>query len=374
MEIESIELYHIRMKLAHPFETSFGRQVYRSCILVKVEDESGVEGWAECVAGRGPWYSYETVETAWHIIRDFIAPLVFKEKQVNPLTVNRVLSKIRGHNMAKASVEMAIWDAEAKIRKQPLSVILGGEKEKIESGVSIGIQKDIDYLLKRISMFLDQGYRRIKLKIKPGWDVEVVKRVRKEYPDIRIQVDANAAYTLRDLRVLLELDKLDLLMIEQPLGYDDLIYHSKLQSMLKTPLCLDESIKSPEDAVKANLLGSCRIINIKPGRVGGHRASLMIHDYCTLAGLGVWIGGMLETGIGRGHLVALASLPGINYPNDISASDRYYEEDIVEPPWTLNPDGTISVPNKPGIGIKVKTDLVEELALKKTVLRKSDYT
>jgi len=374
MEVRVIDLYHIKMKLAHPFETSFGRQVYRSCILVRVEDESGEEGWAECVAGEGPWYSYETVETAWHIIRDFIAPLVLKNEIRSPANVSKMLSRIRGHNMAKAAVEMAIWDLEAKLQKKPLARLLGGTKDRVDSGVSIGIQKSIEKLLKRIDFFLEQGYKRIKLKIKPGWDVNVISRVRKEYPDILLQVDANAAYTLRDINTLLDLDKYGLLMIEQPLDYDDLVDHAELQSKLKTPICLDESIKKPEDAVKAYKLGSCRVINIKPGRVGGHHNSIIIHDFCLFAGIGTWIGGMLETGIGRGHLVALASLPGINYPNDISASSRYYTEDIVEPPWTLNHDGTISVPNKPGIGVEVKPDLIEKLTLKKTSLKKPSYS
>lgn len=276
--------------------------------------------------------------------------------------------------MAKAAVEMAIWDLEAKLQKKPLARLLGGTKDRVDSGVSIGIQKSIEKLLKRIDFFLEQGYKRIKLKIKPGWDVNVISRVRKEYPDILLQVDANAAYTLRDINTLLDLDKYGLLMIEQPLDYDDLVDHAELQSKLKTPICLDESIKKPEDAVKAYKLGSCRVINIKPGRVGGHHNSIIIHDFCLFAGIGTWIGGMLETGIGRGHLVALASLPGINYPNDISASSRYYTEDIVEPPWILNHDGTISVPNKPGIGVEVKPDLIEKLTLKKTSLKKPSYS
>ena len=357
MIVEELSLYLMNMKLVRPFVTSFGMTYERPCILVRVKSESE-EGWGEVVANRGPWYSYETTYTAWHTITKFIIPLILGKEIESPRDVNRILSPIRGHNMAKAGVEMAIWDLYAKLKGKPLFKVLGGVKSEIESGVSIGIQKDVEKLLKLIGGYLTQGYRRIKIKIKPSWDVDVVRRVRGEYPDVPLQVDANAAYTIKDIGLLKELDQYSLLMIEQPFSYDDLVDHATLQRAIETPICLDESISSPSMVRSALALGSCKVINIKPGRVGGHFNSLIIHDLCASEDVPCWIGGMLETGVGRAHNVALATLPNIKYPNDISGSDRYYEKDIVEPPFKVSKRGTISVPKEVGIGVEVLVDEV----------------
>jgi O-succinylbenzoate synthase len=364
MIIKTIELYHVAMKLREEFTTSFGSQSFRHSIIVKVEDKNGEAGWGEVVADQGPWYSYETVETAWHIIRDFIAPSVINKE----LDISRYIdtvSRIRGHNMAKAGIEYALWDLKCKIEGIPLYKALGGVRDRVTVGVSIGIQKSIDLLINKISEYLDQGYRRIKIKIKPGWDVEVIKSIRKTFPNILLQADANAAYTLNELKILMELDKYELLMLEQPLHYDDLILHAFLQRRLRTPICLDESIKSVRDVVAAYKLGSCSIINVKPGRVGGLVETKKIHDYTAETGIPIWIGGMLETGIGRAFLIAAATLPNIKYPSDISASSRYWEEDVVEPEWTLNPDGTITAPNKPGIGVEILENKIKRFTVKK---------
>jgi O-succinylbenzoate synthase len=348
--LRKVELYEVWMRVREGgFETSFGRTVERPGIIVKVEEEGGEVGYGEVVAGEGPWYSCETYETAWHVIKEFIAPMLRRSTSLHDLI--REFSRIRGHNMAKAGVEEAIWDLVCRLESRPLWACIGGVRNRIESGVSIGIQDSVKTLLSIIKHYLDVGYRRIKVKIKPGWDVNVVDAIRREYPDIKLQVDANAAYRLSDYPVLKELDRYDLLMIEQPLHYRDLVDHAKLARMLRTPICLDESVEDSEDARKAYELDSALIINIKPGRVGGILESLRIHDlWFSRFHRPVWIGGMLETGIGRGILVSLATLPGVLYPNDISASDRYYDEDIVDEPWTLNPDGTISVRGRPGIG------------------------
>ncbi len=361
MELRRITLYEVWMPLKQAFETSFGATVERPGILVEAEERGGEAGWGEIVAGEGPWYSYETYKTAWHVVEDYIVPMI-RGVDLDHERYTQMVSRIRGHNMAKAGLEEALWDLEARLKGLPLYKLLGGVRNRIESGVSIGIKPSIDELLRTIALRLDEGYRRIKVKIKPGWDIDVVKRIREEYPDIPLQVDANAAYRLSDALHLKKLDQYDLLMIEQPLSYDDLVDHADLARILKTPICLDESIKSPDDARRAYRLDSAWVINIKPGRVGGLGPSKAIHDFWLSVGRPVWIGGMLETGVGRGHLVALATLPGVKYPNDISASSRYYEEDIVEPPWILEPDGVIKAPEKPGIGVEVRRDLVEKYA------------
>jgi len=314
----------------------------------------------------GPWYSYETVNTTLHIYKDFIVPLLKNNPIIeNPMDFIKIVSKIRGHPMAKAGIEFALWDLYAKRHKQPLYRLLGGVRDYVESGVSIGIIGDYDRLIKAISHYLDEGYRRVKIKIKPGWDIGPVKRIRKEFGDIPLQVDANAAYELRDKHIFIELDKYGLLMIEQPFHYEDLYEHSILQKLIKTPICLDESIKSIYDAMAAIALGSLKVINVKPARVGGLLETITIHDYALKHNIPIWIGGMLETGIGRGFQVAAATLPNVKYPNDISASKRYYEEEIVEPPWEITSDGIIRVPNKPGIGVEVLEDRVEKYTVKK---------
>lgn len=369
VRVARIDLWEVWMPLREDFETSFGRTRLRPGIIVRVVGEGGEEGWGEVVAGEGPWYSYETYATAWHVIEDYIAGML-AGWEGEPWEFTGLVSRIRGHNMAKAGVEEALWDLKARLESRPLHSLLGGSRDRIESGVSIGIQPSLRDLLSRVSRYLDEGYRRIKVKIKPGWDYEPLSAIRKEFGYIPLQADANAAYTLRDYPSLRRLDDLNLLMLEQPLDYDDLVDHAELSRLLRTPICLDESIKSPGDAVRALKLDSAFIINIKPGRVGGIAPSLEIHDFWSLkAGRPVWIGGMLETGVGRGHLVALATLPGVSFPNDISASDRYYEEDVVEPPWSLNKDGTISVPGRPGIGVDVLVERIEKYSRKHKSLR-----
>jgi O-succinylbenzoate synthase len=352
MRLERAELRLIELRLVQPFETSFGREEKRPALIVALYSEGAV-GWGECVASSGPWYSSETVTTAWHVLEEFLLPRVLRQELAGPAALWERLRPIRGHNMAKAALEMAFWDLWAKLEEVPLARLLGGVRERIESGVSIGIQESIPRLLQEIEQRLAEGYRRIKLKIKPGWDLKVLEQVRAQFPEIRLQVDANAAYTIADLPLLRQLDRFGLLMVEQPFAYDDLVDHAALQRELATPICLDESIPSLNAARAALELGSCKVINIKPGRVGGLSQAVAIHDYCRERGVPVWCGGMLETGIGRAHNVALASLPGFSLPNDISASKRYWEHDIIEPEFELNEDGTISVPKGPGIGVEV---------------------
>lgn len=360
MRIGKITLRLIELELVRPFETSFGRESKRRAIIVTMEGD-GQLGYGECVAGSGPWYSYETTDTAWHVLEEYMIPGILGKEIKEPGGLLAQLSPIRGHNMAKAALEMTFWDLMAELKQLPLSQLLGGVREEVESGVSIGIQQSIPKLLEQIDGRLKQGYRRVKLKIKPGWDIAIVKSVRERFPDILLSVDANSAYTLDDLPLFKELDRLNLLMIEQPLGYDDLADHAKLQQELSTSICLDESIKSLSDAKAALNLGSCRIINIKPGRVGGLAQAIAIHNECQAKLVPVWCGGMLETGIGRAHNLALASLPGFSLPNDISASDRYYRQDLVEPSFKLNSDGTITVPESSGIGVEVLKDRLEEV-------------
>jgi O-succinylbenzoate synthase len=355
MKIERAELRLIELKLVKPFETSFGREETKQVIIVSLYG-GGAVGYGECVAAPGPWYSYETTGTAWHVLEDFLIPRVLHQELDEPVALWERVSPIRGHQMAKAALDAAFWDLQAKLEGSPLARHLGGVREKIESGISIGIQGSVPRLLQEIEQRLAEGYRRIKLKIKPGWDLEVLEQVRRRFPKIDLQVDANAAYTLMTLPLFKELERFALLMIEQPLAYDDLVDHARLQRELATPLCLDESIVSLNAARAALALQSCRIINIKPGRVGGLTQAIAIHDYCQAQLVPVWCGGMLETGIGRAHNVALASLPNFSLPNDISASRRYWEQDIVEPEFVLNGDGTISVPQGPGIGVEVLQD------------------
>jgi O-succinylbenzoate synthase len=356
-----LEIFLVEMPLLAPFEISSGVSERRQCVIVRLEEDDLV-GWGEAPADSQPFYSYETSETAFYIIKEFLSKPLMEAKDPNEF-LNKVRN-VRGHQMAKAGAEMALWDLEAKKNSIPLWKLLGGVREEIESGVSVGIQRSVDELLRVVSSYLDEGYRRIKLKIKPGWDKDIVGAVRREYPDIKLQVDANAAYRLQDWPSLKELDKYELLMIEQPLDYDDLVDHSILAKMLKTPICLDESIKKPEDSYKAYRLGSCSIINLKPARVGGLLNSKIIHDFCESVGMPIWIGGMLETGIGRGHLVAAATLPNVKFPNDISASSRYYEEDIVDPPWELTSRGTIRAPGAPGIGVEVLEEKLRKFSLR----------
>ncbi|HDI73605.1 MAG TPA: o-succinylbenzoate synthase [Candidatus Korarchaeota archaeon] len=357
-----LEAYLIEMELVSAFEISSGVTKRRQGVLVRIE-EDGEVGWGEAPADSKPIYSYETAETAFYVIREFLAEQALASS--GPEDFLKRVSFVRGHQIAKSGVEMALWDLKAKKEGVPLWRLLGGVRDEIESGVSIGIQPTLSDLLRTVEAYLEKRYQRVKLKIKPGWDYEIVKAVRSEHPDLMLQVDANAAYRLNDWHHLKKLDELNLLMLEQPLDYDDLVDHSVLATMLRTPICLDESIKKPEDAYRAYRLGSCSIINIKPARVGGLVNTRKIHDFCDSVGMPVWIGGMLETGVGRGHQVAAATLPNVRFPNDISASDRYYEEDIVEPPWTLTSRSTIVAPDKPGIGVEVLEERIERYTLKK---------
>lgn len=352
MKIERIELHHIDLPLVHPFETSFGREFTRPCILVAAHAD-GLTGWGECTAHAGPWYSSETVETAWHVLRDFLIPAVMGQEIASPAGVVARFSRVRGHPMARAALENAVWDLLAQAQGESLAVMLGGQRDRVPVGVSVGIEPTLDELLDRVAQPVAEGYGRIKLKIKPGWDVEVVRAVRERWPDLPLQVDANSAYTLADAPVFREMDQFDLLLIEQPLHYDDIVDHAQLQAQLRTPLCLDESIHSPEHARWALDIGACRVINIKVGRVGGLTAARQIHDLCAERGIPVWCGGMLETNVGRAANVALATLPNFTLPGDISASARYYRQDIAEPNFALNDDSTLTVPSEPGLGVHV---------------------
>lgn len=368
MRIEQIEIRYVRLPLKRPFETSFRRTWERHTVLVAVRAD-GVEGWGESPVEDGPWFSAETVETAWHILRDFLVPLMLGREIESASDVFARMGRVRGHPMAKTGLEEALWDAEARQKGVPLARLLGGIRDRIESGVSVGIQDTLPDLLEQVEGYLAQGYRRIKLKIQPGWDVEVVRELRRHWPTVPLMVDANAAYTLADADHLAALDEWGLLMIEQPLAWDDLYEHSRLQRRLRTPICLDESIPTPAAAQAALELESCRMINIKPGRVGGLAQARRIHDLCQERGVPVWCGGLLETGIGRAHNVAIASLPNFALPGDISASDRYYERDVICPPFHLNPDGTIDVPPGPGIGVEIDRDFLETVTVRREVFR-----
>lgn len=369
MKIDRIKLRHVRMTLQTPFETSFGRIYTRDCILIEARSESLV-GFGECVADKDPGYSYETSTTAWHILRDFLAPAVIDHELENPMAFSKLVNFVRGHPMAKAGLEMAIWDLFGKLQGKSLGELLGGTRMKVSVGVSIGIQNTTKELIESVERYLEMGYRRIKIKIKPGRDVADTKAVREEFPDLALQVDANSAYSLESASPLLQLDDLGLLMIEQPLAEDDLWDHKQLQAQLKTPICLDESIVSPRHARQAIEMGSCKVINIKVGRVGGLSQARIIHDICQREGIPVWCGGMLETGVGRAANLALASLPNFTFPGDISATDRYYAQDITFERFVLNPDSTIDVPDGPGLGININWKALEKVTINKTMIQK----
>jgi O-succinylbenzoate synthase len=368
MLIESIELRHIRMELVSPFVTSMGTEYDEEHIIVRIDGE-GVTGWGESVAEGTPLYSYETVQTAWHILKDFLIPSVLGRDLSGIDEAIALYSKVRGHMMAKAGLEAALWDALAKTKNISLSEMMGGTRDKIDVGVSIGIQSSVQELIHKVEGYLNEGYKRIKIKIAPGDDIRYVSGLRKEFPELLLQVDANSAYTLDDIDLFKKLDEYNLILIEQPLGYEDIFDHSKLQRELRTPICLDESIHSLDDTRAAIELDSCRIINIKPGRVGGFTESKMIHDYCASMKIPVWHGGMLESGIGRAGNVALASLPNFTLPGDISASKRYYREDIVEPEFVVNTDGTMNVPVKPGIGVEVNMKMLEKVTVRSEIFK-----
>ena len=360
LKIDGVEIRLIRLPLIEPFETSFGKIDSRLIFLVCVEAE-GLRGWGEVVASEEPLYSYETVGTASHVIRDFLGPALLNEPVRGLDDLAKRLAPFRGHNMAKAGLELAFMDLLAQVNQQSLSSLLGGELKRIAVGVSLGIQPEVQRLLNRVERYLGLGYQRIKLKIKPGWDLAVVETVRTAHPDIWLSVDANSAYTIADRDHLRQLDRFELLMIEQPLQNDDLMDHARLQETMKTPICLDESIVGVRQAKLALELDSCRIINIKVGRVGGYSQALGIHNLCASRGIPVWCGGMLESGIGRAHNIALASLKGFTLPGDISASSRYFERDVICPEVTVAPDGTVAVPDGTGLGFEVDLDLIKRL-------------
>jgi O-succinylbenzoate synthase len=368
MKIESITLHHISMPLVAPFETSFGRETDRQCVLITMRAD-GLTGYGECVASRDPGYSYETAGTAWHILKDFIAPLILGKNVADAEDFQTRIERIRGHHLAKAGVEMALWDLIGKRDGKSLKQMFGGTREKVEVGVSIGIQESASALVRTVESYLEKGYRRVKIKIKPGREVEETSAVRRAYPDLRLQVDANSAYTLENAGALQPLDELDLLLIEQPLYEDDIWDHRNLQAELKTPICLDESIVSPRHARYALEMEACRIINIKPARAGGLSQGIAIHNYCRDRNVPVWCGGMLETGIGRASNLALASLPGFTLPGDISASDRYYQHDITNERFVLNEDSTIDVPDKPGLGITIDSEALKQFTLSEVFLK-----
>jgi len=363
MKIEFIALRELKMKLKAPFETSFGTTLERRVLLVEVGAD-GLTGWAEITTQEEPFYNAETTETAWHILSDFIVPMTLGKSIDNAAETPGLTRAIRGNEMARAGLENALWDIEAQERGIPLSKLLGGTRTEIASGVSLGIQADTEILIKNIEKELAAGYQRIKLKIKPGMDVEVVRRVRASFPETRLMVDANSAYRPGDAGLLQQLDGFNLMMIEQPLNWDDIYLHAQLQRQLKTPICLDECIHNSRHARAAIEMGACRVINIKLGRVGGHKEARAVHDVCLEKEIPVWCGGMLESGIGRAHNVAMSSLPGFVLPGDVSASLRYWEEDIIEPEVVVSPRGTIVVPHAPGLGYAVRRDLVQKLTVR----------
>jgi O-succinylbenzoate synthase len=362
MKIDSIILREVHMQLKSPFETSFGTVQDRRILLVEVVAD-GVSGWGEVTTTESPVYNSETTGTAWHIISDFIAPFVIGRSLAKASDFPALLTHIRGHEMAKSGVENALWDAEAQIKGVSLSKLLGGTLDEIACGVSLGIRENPQALVNRVDEELRSGYQRIKLKIKPGKDFEYVAAVRKQFPNIRLSVDANSAYTLADTEHLKKFDEFNLLMMEQPLGWDDIYSHSKLQKKIQTAICLDECIQSTRDALTAIELEACRIVNVKLGRVGGHTEARRLQEACRERGVPVWCGGMLESGVGRAHNIAMSTLSGFVLPGDVSASLRYWNEDIIEPGVEVTPHGTIRVPKTSGLGYTVVRERVEELTV-----------
>ena len=369
VKIESVELHELHLPLVHFFETSFRRTIERRIILARVRDREGAEGWGECTAGEGPFYCEEWTESAWQTIVNYLAPILLRGNPEDAADVFNMMKAVRGNRMAKATLETACWDLEAKRAGLPLWKHLGGNQEEVACGVSIGIQDTPAELLEKIARELEAGYQRIKIKIKPGWDVQILKLVRERFPDIKLMGDANSAYTLSDVTLFRAMDKFNLMMIEQPLAYDDIQDHAKLQKELRTPICLDESIRSSTDARHAMELGSCRIINLKLGRVGGHSEARRVEQVCRENEIPVWCGGMLESGVGRAHNIAMATLAGFTLPGDVSASARYWKEDIIEPPVTVTPQGPIKVPSAPGLGFEINLNRIEALTVRKEIIR-----
>lgn len=359
MIIKEVTLRHVKMKMKAPFTTSFGTFQDKEFLLLEAKDDNGMSGWGESVAFHSPWYNEETLKTNWHMLEDFIIPSLLNKEVEQPEEVSEILSYIRKNNMAKSTIEGAAWDLFAKRKGITLAAALGGEKTEIEVGISIGIQNTIDDLLQLVDEYVNDGYKRMKIKIKPGWDVEVMREVRKHFPHIPLMADANSAYRLKDIDRLKALDEFDLMMIEQPLASDDIVDHAQLQKKISTPICLDESIHSYEDARKAIELGSCKIINIKIGRVGGLTESKRIHGLCQQHDIPVWCGGMLESGVGRAHNIALTTLANFVMPGDTASSSRYWEQDIIEPEVVVK-NGMITIPDKPGIGYEPNREIIQQ--------------
>jgi o-succinylbenzoate synthase len=368
MRIDGILLRELHMPLVRPFQTSFGITKNRRILLAEIRSE-GLTGWGECTAGERPHFSSESTDTAWQVIVDELGPLLAGAHPEHGGSCPKIFDIVRGHPMAKAALENAIWDVEAQREGISLSRLIGGVREKVPCGVSLGIQKSIPELLDIIDRELAAGYQRIKLKCKPGWDVEVFEKVRSQWPDILLSCDANSAYKLRDADHLVTFDQFDLLMLEQPLWHDDFYYHSMLQKRMATPICLDESIRNRRDALAAIEMESCKIINIKLGRVGGFSEAIAVHNAAQERGIPVWCGGMLEAGVGRAHNIALSTLENFRLPGDVSASARYWLEDIIEPEVTVTSEGEIVVPDSPGRGYEVRTELVEKLTVRKEEIR-----
>lgn len=368
MRIERIELRQIHLPYVAPFETSGWREEGSHAIIIRL-DADGLVAWGEAPVGESPFYNEENTKTAWAIQQDYLAPMLLAADLHGPEDVTPAFAKVRANRMAKAGLEFAVWDLFGRMSGQSMASMLGGVRERVAVGVSVGIQKDIDTLLRVVGDFVEAGYKRIKLKIRPGWDIEPTRAVRQTWPDILLQVDANSIYHLSDADHLAQLDQFNLLLIEQPLAHDDIFDHAKLQLHLRSPICLDESIVSPEHARWAIEMHACRVINIKPSRIGGLADSKRVHDLAQAAGMPVWHGGMLESGIGRTANVALASLPNFTLPGDISANARYFKRDIVQNPFTLNPDSTLSVPTAPGNGAIVDEDYLDAVTLAKWELR-----
>jgi O-succinylbenzoate synthase len=368
LTIDAVHLREIDMPLAHPFETSFGCTTMRRILLVEIESD-GLAAWGECVAGEHPYFSEESIDTAWLVTEHELAPRLVGKELAGGGSVPALFHQVRGNRMAKAALENAVWDLDAQKKRVPLASLLGGTRETIACGVSIGIQPSPEALMDKIAEELAAGYQRIKLKCKPGWDTAIFEQVRARWPEIRLSCDANSAYRVADIDHIVAWDQFDLMMIEQPLWYDDFYFHSMLQKRFDTPICLDESIRNRRDALAAIDMDSCRVINIKVGRVGGFSEAIAVHNAAAERGVPVWCGGMLETGIGRAHNIALSSLPNFALPGDVSASARYWMEDIIEPEVIVSPQGEIAVPDGAGSGYAVRRDRIEKLTVRRQTIR-----
>lgn len=366
MKLTEVTIYRLKMRMKAPFVTSFGAVQDKTVLVIEAKDESGMTGWGEGVAFDTPSYTEETVKTSLHMLEDFLIPILLHKELTHPDEVNALFKPIRRNKMAKAAIEGAVWDLYARLHHMPLAQAIGGVQKKVEVGISIGLQSTNEALFRMINNYISQGYKRVKVKIKPGQDIELIRAIRGRFPDLPLMADANSAYTLEDMPLLKALDEFDLLMIEQPLAHDDLVEHALLQKELSTPICLDESITSIEDMKRAVQLGSCRVVNLKIARVGGITEAKRIHDYCLQQGIAVWCGGMLEAGIGRAHAIAISSLAGFSLPGDTAASSHYWAEDIIAPEVIVE-DGYIHMRTGTGIGYKVKKELIEHLAVDKKI-------